>query len=887
MPRKPSGTVTLLLTDIEGSTELLRHLGDAGYARVLAQCRRLIRAASRREGGQEVGSQGDGLLMAFSRARGAVAAAIAAQRAILRHPWPSGTAPAIRMGLHTGEPGAVAGEYVGLDVHRTARICTAGHGGQILLSTTTGSLVQGSLPEGAALRSLGSHRLKGLQHPEQISQIVHPDLPDHFPPPRSLDAFPNNLPRQLTSFVGREREIAEVKRLLPTTGVLMLTGSGGCGKTRLALEVAADLIDTYPDGVWLVELAALAEPDLVLHTLAAALGVREAPGRALLATLIDYLQTRDLLLVLDNCEHLLAACASLVESLARACPRLRVLATSREPLGIPGETVWRVPSLSLPEPGQAPSVDHLLQYEATRLFIERATSGQPGFTPASHNADAVAAVCRRLDGIPLAIELAAARMRVLSVEQIAERLDNRFRLLTGGGRTALPRQQTLRGTLDWSYDLLSQKEQALLRRLSVFAGGWTLEAVEAVCTGDGVDATEILDLMTELVFKSLVLMDAPEGQPRYRLLETIRQYGRDRLDESGETSGVRKRHLHWYLRLAEQAEPELTGADQSMWLDRLEEEHDNLRAALEWSKAAPESGDVGLRLARGLWLFWYVRGHYSEGRAWLETMLARSRGASASERAKALTGTGFLAYRQGDYSGSIRFCTESLNAFRALGDQSGMAQVLYVMGLVAEHQGDYDRAKSLLMESLDLGTQAGDKRRMAISLNTIGEVARCQGDYAAARVSYEESLALRRDVGDKRGIAIALGNLGHVALYQTDYERAAMLFKEALGLARQLVDKLGIAEYLAGLGGVAAAERRYGRAARLLGAADHLLGVLGTFFEPPDRVEYERSIAATRTGLDEAAFAAAWAEGRGMTLDQAIQHALSDEDLAPSSGPPH
>ncbi len=887
MPRKPTGTVTLLLTDIERSTELLQRLGDSGYARLLVECRQLIRSASRREGGREFGSQGDALLMVFPRARDAVAAAIAAQGAMLRHAWPGGAGPAVRMGLHTGEPGTVAGEYVGLDVHRTARVCAAGHGGQILLSTTTGSLVRDSLPEGAALRSLGSHRLKGLQHPEQISQIVHPDLPDQFPPPRSLDAFPNNLPRQLTIFVGREREIAEVKRLLSTARILMLTGSGGCGKTRLALEVAADLIDAYSDGVWLVELAALAEPDLVLHTMATALGVREVSGRTLLATLIDYLQTRELLLVLDNCEHLLAACASLVESLARACPRLRVLATSREPLGIPGETVWRVPSLSLPDPGGTPPMDQLMQYEAIRLFIERAASVQPAFALTSENARTVVAVCRRLDGIPLAIELAAARMRALSVDQIAARLDERFKLLTGGARTALPRHQTLRGALDWSYDLLSPPERALLRRLSVFAGGWTLEAAEVVGTGDGVEGSEILDLMTQLVFKSLVLMDTYGAHVRYRLLETVRQYGRDRLDELGEGAGVRTRQLHWFLGLVERAEPELSGADQSLWLDRLEEEHDNLRAALEWSKAGPNNGDMGLRLARGLWQFWYVRGHYSEGRAWLETTLAHSRGASASERAKALAGTGFLADRQGDYGGSITLCTESLNAFRGLGDRSGMAQVLHVMGMVAEHQGDYDRAKSLFMESLDLGRQTGDKRRMAISLNAIGEVARCQEGYAAARSSYEESLVLSREIGDKRNIAIALGNLGHVALHQADHERAAMLFRQALGLAQQLVYRLGIAEYLAGLGGVAAAEGRYARAARLLASADYLLGFVGGRLEPADRAEYERSVAAIRASLGEAEFEAAWTEGNEMPLEQAIQYALSsdvlDSDLAEKS----
>jgi predicted ATPase len=771
----------------------------------------------------------------------------------------------------------VAGEYVGLDVHRTARICAVAYGGQILLSLTTSTLIEDGPPPGVGLRSLGQHRLRDLQQPERIFQVLHPDLPNEFPPLRSLDAFPNNLPRQLTSFIGREREIAEVKRLSSTTYLLMLTGSGGCGKTRLALQVAADLIDVYADGVWLVELAARAEPELVPQAVASALGLREVPGRPLQAILLDYLRTREVLLVLDNCEHLVTACAELAEALMRSCSRIRILATSREPLGVRGETVWRVPSLSLPEPRQMPSAEHLMQYEAIRLFIERATAVQPTFTLTLQNAGIVATVCRRLDGIPLAIELAAARMRALSLEQIAARLDERFTLLTGGSRTALPRQQTLRGTLDWSYDLLSHKERALLRRLSVFAGGWTLEAAEVVCSDDGVEAQDILDLLTQLVFKSLVLMDAQEGDVRYGLLETVRQYGRSKLDESGEAASVRTRHLNWYLRLAERAEPELIGADQSLWLDRLGVEHDNLRAALEWSKVEESDGESGLRLARALWQFWYVRGYFSEGRGWLEAMLSHSRDASASVRARALAAAGFLACRQGDYDGSIRLSTESLALFRELGDLSGMGQALYALGMVAESQSDYERAKTLFIESLTMGRQVGEKRRMAVSLNSIGEVARCQDNYEAARASYEESLSLMREVKDKRGIAITLGNLGHVALYQGDNERAAKIFREALGLARQLVFKLGIAEYLAGLGGVAATEGRHQRAARLLGIAEEVLSLLGALLRPPDRAEYERSITATHAGLNDAAFAAAWAEGKAMTLDHAIEYALSTQ----------
>jgi len=884
MPRKPSGTVTFLLTDIEASTDLLQRLVDDRYVGVLADHRRLLRAAVAEEGGEEIGTQGDAVLFVFPRARDAVAAAVTAQQAILKHPWPEGVTPRVRMALHTGEPISAGDEYVGLDVHRADRICAAGHGGQILLSLTTNALVKDSLPPGVDLLDLGRHRLKDLQQPETIFQVVHTDLPAEFPPLRSLDAFPNNLPRQLTSFVGRAREIVEVKRLLSTTALLTLTGPGGCGKTRLALQVAAELIDEYADGVWLVELAGLIEPALVPHSVATALHLREGPDRTVHAALRQYLETRELLLVLDNCEHVVAACAEMAEALVRSCPRLRILATSREPLGVGGEIVWRVPPLSLPGPQGEPSVRSLLQYEAIRLFVERTTAVQPGFPLTPQNASAVATVCRQLDGLPLAIELAAARTRALSVEQIAARLDARFRLLTGGSRTASPRQQTLRGALDWSYDLLSQKERGLLRQLSVFAGGWTLEAAETICSGEGVEPQEILDLLIQLVLKSLVLADAREERVRYRLLETVREYARDRLIESGNAAALQKRHLDWYLQVAEKAEPELTGADQRIWLDRLEVEHDNLRAALESSKVDESHSDVGLRMAAALRHFWNVRGHFTEGRSWLEAMLSRAPDAPAAVRAKALAGAGFLASRLGDYDGSITLCTDSLSLFRQLGDLSGISQALFFLGVTAVAQRSYERAKTFFMESLALSREAGNKRRMGIALNSIGEVARCQGDFDAARASYQESLALKREVGDTYGSALTLGNLGYVALHQRDYDAATALFTEALSIGRPLMSKVGIAVHLAGLGGVAAAKGEYERGARLLAAAENLLNLLGASLEPSDRDEYDRSIAATRSGLGATAFAAACAKGKTMTLDQAIDYALGSAEPAGPAG---
>ena len=579
----PTGTVTFLFTDIEGSTHLLQQLGD-DYAGVLAQHQRLLRDAFGENGGHEVDTQGDSFFIAFGGARDAAAAAIAAQRAIATHPWPEGVSLRVRMGLHTGEAAIREdGGYVGIDVHRSARICSAGHGSQILLSQATRSLIENELPEGASLQSLGEHRLKDLQHPEQIFQLSHRDLPSDFPPLKSLDDLPNNLPIQLTSFIGRESEIAEVEGLLAETRFLTLTGSGGCGKTRLGLQVAAGLVEQFPDGVWVVELASLSDPDLVPQETASVLGVREGQSGSLMDTLLNYLKSRGMLLMLDNCEHLIDACRTLADTLLRSCPNLKILAASREALGIAGERAWRVPSLSLPDPQNLETLkaSTLTQYEAVRLFIDRAVAVQSSFAVTERNASALAQLCHRLDGIPLALELAAARAKVLSVEEISARLDDRFRLLTGGSRTALPRQQTLRSAIDWSYNQLSEKERVLFNRTSVYMGGWTLAAAEAICAGGEIEEYNILDLLTSLVDKSLVVTKEEEGRTRYYLLETVRQYARDKLLESGEGVDLRNHHLEWYLDLAERSEPGLRGPDQVEWQKRLEIEHDNLRTALE------------------------------------------------------------------------------------------------------------------------------------------------------------------------------------------------------------------------------------------------------------------------------------------------------------------
>ena len=802
----PSGTITFLFTDIEGSTQLLERVGDDRYAGALTVHQNLLRAAFAEQHGYEIATEGDSFFVVFQQACQAVSAAVAAQRAIAAHTWAGGGAVRVRMGLHTGTPMVSAAGYVGLDVNRAARICAAAHGGQILVSQETGRAVEAELPPGASLRDLGSHLLKDLQQPEKVFQVLHPALPAEFPPLRSLDAFANNLPRQLTSFIGREREIAEVKRLLRTTCLLTLTGTGGAGKTRLALQVARDVLEEYPDGVWLAELAALADPSLVPHTVAMSLRVREVPGRPIEETLLHYLRRKSLLLVLDNCEHLIAASSRLAEAILRSCPRLRVLATSREVLGIAGEVPWRVPSLSLPDPHRVPAPGSLTECEAVRLFVERAAAAQPAFSLSAANAASLATVVRRLDGIPLAIELAAARVTVLSVEQIAARLDDRFRLLTGGSRTGLPRHQTLRAALDWSYQLLTATEQLAVQRLSVFAGGWTLEAAGAVCGNAGIDGFEMLNLMAQLVFKSLVLMDETRGDVRYRFLETVRQFAFQKLQESGEADAARDRHRKYFLAVAEQAKPQLTGSSQEEWLDRLETENDNLRAALE-SSASTVNAEDGLRLAGSLARFWSVRGYIREGRERLAWALSLVRGeAPSTARADALWGAGVLARQQGDLSAARALLAESLAIRRTLGDKSGAAAALNSLGLVVREQGDLRAAGQLHEESLTIRRALGDDLGVAQTLNNLGLVARRQGDYARARTLHEESLGIQQRMGARLGVASALNNLGLVACAQGDFAAARTVLEKSLEIMREVGYKSGVAIVLDSLGQLATAQ---------------------------------------------------------------------------------
>jgi predicted ATPase/class 3 adenylate cyclase len=820
MPEPPSGTVTFLFSDIEHSTRLLQHLGDR-YAEVLAAYRRLLREAFQVWDGHEIDTAGDGFFVVFQRATHAVAA----QRTVVGYPWPVGLPVRVRMGLNTGEPTLAAGGYVGLDVHRAARICAAAHGGQTLLSQITRTLVEDNLPAGVTLRDLGEHRLKDLQRPERLSQLVIAELPADFPPLKSLDRRSHNLPVQPTPLIGREQVSAAACALLRRADVrlLTLTGPGGTGKTRLGLQVAADLLEDFASGVFFVPLAAIRDPSLVASSIARTLGLQEKADQVLLESLKESLRDQQMLLVLDNFEQIVAAALPVAELLA-ACPRLKYLVTSRVVLHLSGEHEFPVPPLALPDPGRLPAVDALAQYAAVALFIQRALAVKPDFRVDNANAPAVAEICVRLDGLPLAIELAAARVKLFPPQAILARLGRRLELLHGGARDVPERHQTLRHAIAWSYNLLEAGEQTLFRRLAVFVGGWTLEAAAAVCqaaddpaasTGQALD---ILDGVASLADKSLLrLTEQASGEPRFRMLETIREYGLECLTASREAPAVRRAHATYYLTVVEEAEPALTGPDQATWLERMEAEHDNLRAALHWAEERGEA-ESGLRLAGALCQFWLIRGHLREGRERLARLLGLA-GASprTAARAKALTRAGHLAHNLGDFTAARALFEEGLTLWRELGDRQGIATALNDLGWVVSCQGDYAVARAFSQEGLVLWRELGDRQGVATSLHNLGFVATCQGEYAAARALHQESLALRQALGDKRGIAFSLAHLGRAMHKQGDYRGATALLEEALARFQEVGAKQLFAVASAFLAAVTHDQGEEGRAAVLIG----------------------------------------------------------------------
>ncbi len=727
------------------------------------------------------------------------------------------------------------------------------------------------------------------------------------------------IPVPLTPLIGRSQEMWEVRQRLRKSRLLTLTGTGGVGKTRLAIEIAEAMKDDFAGGACFVELAQFNDPALVAREVMEALGLKSDARRTPVETLVDRLASSDLLLVLDNCEHLVQPCAELAGSLLAACPHLRILTTSRQPLGIAGESVWPVPPLAVPPEAQSvvnrckDLIAEYVEYEAVALFVERAQQIRSDFTLTVHNVEAVSQVCRRLDGIPLAIELAAARVRSLTVEDIDSRLDERFQLLTGGSRTALPRHQTLRSLVDWSYDLLTDPERALFCRLSAFAGGWTLEAAEKVCAGGPVDQREVLDLLTSLTDKSLVAAETVGPRVRYRLLETMRQYARDRMVASGDVIRWRDRHLAFFVTLAEAAEPHLVAPDQQKWLDLLEKDHDNIRAALQWSREERSADESGLRLSGALWRFWVVRGYVGEGRARLTGFLEnKSVQPRSTSRAKALYGAGNLASQQGDNASARVLFEESLVISREIGERHCIAMSLNGLGLVESRMGNYVGAQGHYEDSLAMFRQIGDQRGIALALNNLGDIASKQGDSAGAHSLYSEGLAIRREIADVWGIANSLGNLGTLAFEngdlssgrelldesltirreigdrggiawclidlgsvvseQRDFAFARRLFEESMTIERELGELPGVAESLNGIASVEAAAANPLWAAKIWGAAERLREEISAPMPPIERLRYEAQVATARTVLrDNSAFDAAWQAGRAMTIEQAIE----------------
>ncbi|MGQ0716102.1 MAG: ATP-binding protein, partial [Pseudonocardiales bacterium] len=785
----PVGTVTFMLTDVEGSTRLWESAPEAMGAAV-ARHYALLDAAIALHGGVRPLEQGEGdsVVAAFGRASDALAAALDVQRAFHGEGWPEGASLRLRVALHTAEAQLRdEGNYFGRAVNRCARLRAIAHGGQVVVSRTTRDLAADRLPEHAELTDLGVHRLRDLGRSEHVFALVHPDLPAEFAPLRSLDTIPNNLPGELTSFVGRRAELAQIGEPLQRARLLTLTGAGGCGKTRLALQAAADAMDRHPDGVWWVELARLADPALVPAAVIGALGLREVPGRALLDTLVEYLRTRQTLVVLDNCEHLLAACAEFADALLRACPSLTILTTSRAPLGVPGEVTWRVPSMSLPtEPAREP-IEALRLSDAVALFIDRAMQVRPGFAITSANAPAVAQICHDLDGIPLAIELAAARVRMLAPEQISGALSDRFRLLTGGARTVMPRHQTLAASLDWSHELLGDGERALLRRLSVFAGGWTLDAAEAVCPGEGIDRYDVLDLLTGLVDKSLVTTDEQGTETRYRLLETVRQYATARLADAREVDALRDCHLAYHLALAQDTAPQVLGAGRDdPVLQILATELPNLRAALE--RATVTNPDAALRLVDALTLFWLFTGRYREGDAAYARALDSAGEEPTPLRGRALAGRGnLLARHGGGYEAAYRWAQAALEIGKACSDSSVQARAYDTLGLMAS-VADPAGGRTLLERSVALATQAGDDWCRTSASQMLAMAWIFQDEFDAARPVLDDAYVTATRLGYRRGFAWHWICLGWEATLHGRLDEACELFARSVAASDEVGD---------------------------------------------------------------------------------------------------
>jgi predicted ATPase/Tfp pilus assembly protein PilF len=886
----------------------------------LARHDEILRRVTEEHGGYVFKTVGDAFCCAFSTATDALETALETQQELFAKEWGVEGGVRVRMALHTGAAEERDGDYFGPPVNRVARLLSAAHGGQVLLSLPTQELVRDQLPSGTSLRDLGERRLKDLFRPERVFQLLAPELPSEFPPLRSLDAYRNNLPLQPTPLVGREKEVSEVCNLLRSgeTRLLTLTGPGGTGKTRLALQAAVDLLEDFPDGTFFVQLATLTDADLFISAVAETLGVRETGEQALDDSLKNYLSERRMLLVLDNFEQVLEAAPTVTELLTVA-PELKVLTTSRAPLGLYGEHEFPVPPLSMPDLKRPPPLERLTQYEAVGLFVERARALKPDFSITNESAPAVAEICVRLDGLPLAIELAAARIKMLPPRAMLQRLGSRLKLLTGGARDLPERQRTLRATIEWSHALLDEGERVLFARLSVFSGGRTLEAIEAICDAEGDLPVDTFEGVSSLLDKSLLRQEeGPGGEPRFVMLETVHEFAREKLRQSAEAEEIKRVHAEYFLNLAEEADPELRGPDQLQWLERLEAEHDNMRAALTWALEHKEV-ELALRLGGALWWFWWMRSHNSEGRRWLEAALVMDGRGSPEVRVMALAGVGYLGLEQGDLDRAKEVCEEGLELLAHEGREASEAKLILLAGLgwVVWEREEYEQAKQLFEESLapsremrdtwwlatslsnlavvshflgnsekatelyeqsmDLFREQGDKRRLATCLNNLAMVVCSQGELGRAAKLIEEAVALLRELGARGVVSIGLCNLGWIALLQDDLGRAADLYRESLSLSWETGVNPVVQRTLEGLACVAGAEGEAQRAARLWGAAQVLHETKGIPRDTDFLDEADARISAVRLGMGEEAWEEAWRKGRGMTLDEAVSYAMEKE----------
>ena len=936
----PAGTVTFLFTDIEDSTPLWEREPEK-MAGALQIHNATLRQAIERNGGVVFKTVGDAFQAAFTTAPQALRAAIEGQRLLQSATWNELGPLQVRMGLHTGEAIPMGEDYdTTHTLNRVARVMSAGYGGQVLLSQETADLVQRELPEGVSLKDLGEHELKGMALPEHLFQLLATGLREDFPQLATQSRSQHNLPRQLTRFIGRRKETAEVKALLEDASLVTLTGSGGVGKTRLSIQVAEEMLESFPQGIWYVELAPISDPVLVARTVARELGLFEEPNRSIEDTLTLLLRSRKTLIVLDNCEHLIDACVQLVNLLLHACPKLKILISSREALGVEGEVVYRVPSLPIPDIRQAGSLDAIREAEAVKLFVERGRSVLPSFQLTPQNAPNVVQICQRLDGIPLAIELAAARLNMLSTEQLAARLDKAFRLLTGGSRSALPRQQTLRAAIDWSYQLLSQQERCLLLRLAVFSGGCLLEAAEAVCSGDGLEKDDILDLLSNLVNKSVVLVEFMQGQERrYRLLETVRQYAREKLYDSGESEKLRDRHLEYFLHFAEQAELQLYSQGRPEWNRRLNAELDNLRAAIEWSYTGKEEPEPGLRIAVAISRrFMQPAGLFQEAERWIETGLegqaisplpdivivraenvlawvvsARLNMAESRELIEDSVRRGRLlgssAYAElswalwslasaivdlspDDFPKALELASESVETVRRLPPTpSNLWYLAFALERRALLQMDQPGMEASCerdaQESYHMFVRAGD-RWSAGTLWFLGGIALNRGEISRARELFEEALSLFQEVDDKNGIVIAYGFLSMFFDRMADYQQASAHLK------RYIQDCYSMAMFnfvLIGLEALvlylihSASSQDHQEAIQTLEQAAIVSGAV----EASGGQDYHWNFISQEhfktllSRLTQARYDASLAQGRGMDMDEAVKYAVGILDKLISS----